>query len=71
MSDDSFFPLDRTREFKALEKAKEINANRTVAVKLRDCIVYVKPEQAADEKYMAGLQEKYDKARMKWYAVSR
>ena len=66
MAEESLFLRGRSREFKALEKAKEVNACRTVAVKLRDCTVYIKPEQAADEKYVAGLQEKYDKARMMW-----
>lgn len=66
MADDSLFLRDRSRELKALKMAKEVNANRTVAVKLRDCTVYVKPEQAADEKYIAGLQEKYDKSRKFW-----
>jgi len=61
MTDDLLFPLDRSSGLKALKKAKEVNANRTVAVKLRNCTVYITPEQAADEDYVAGLQEKYDK----------
>ncbi len=47
MANDSLFLRDRSREFKALERAKEVNACRTVAVKLRDCTVYIKPEQAS------------------------
>ena len=66
MAEDSLFLRDRSRELKALEKAKEVNACRTVAVKLRDCTVFIKPEQAADEKYVAGLQAMYDKARRYW-----
>lgn len=66
MAADSLFSRDKTRELNALERAKEVNSNRTVAIKLRDCIVYVTPEQAANKKYIASLQKKYDKAREMW-----
>lgn len=66
MIDDSLFPRDKSRDFKALERAKERTANYTIPIKMNDFVVYVTPEQAADENYIAMLRDKYDKAREMW-----
>lgn len=66
MAEDSLFYRDREREHKVLERAKVVNAKRTVAIKLRGCTVYITPEQAADEKYVANLRKTYENTDVYW-----
>ena len=66
MAEDSLFYRDREHEYKVLERAKAVNANRTVAIKVKGCTVYVTPEQAADENYMARLRQTYANTNIYW-----
>ena len=60
MAEDSLFLRDRQRELSALARAKEKNAAKTIPIRIRDGIVYITPQQAADENYMKRLKENYE-----------
>lgn len=57
---DTGWVQDRGKALRALERAKEVNARKTVPIKINDKLtIYVTPEQAEDEKYLARLFANY------------
>ena len=57
---DTGWVQDRGKALRALERAKEVNARKTVPIKINDKLtIYVTPEQAEDEKYLARLFSNY------------
>lgn len=60
MAEENLFVVDRGKALRALAKAKEVNAGKTVPIQVdRNTVVYIRPDQANDEKFMELFWKKY------------